>query len=908
MSNNSSNAGLDRFPTPSTPPGYRTPPPRTPSPRADTSHVLAQQSAGSTGSSDAGGDQSLPVHKPPTTYYDASPVGRKSLHDSLAGAFASERTPNVDKKRRDIRLSMTGKTILISLEEFMNRFIPAPPGETEPVEAFKAVDFTGIPQDIESNMYGPLVAAFNREWLLPHDIPASTPHKGDGTVASNQKIDGGLYPRGNAPQDSTSWSSIELSIECKTDTTKQDPFDDRKNNPEASAITRKDVRGQIMCYAVLVFDNQHRVHHFMLLILGAMARLIRWDRSGVLVTHKFDYTKEPEKLTQFLWRFGRMTPAQRGHDPTAVRVLPGSADFRLMHARAATPLKNREGFVVGEHARLMFKGSLKVTIAESIEDSAGKKTYKMVDKDAPFWRLTVHDERGHRDFLVGKPHTTAASLSGRGTRTYVAIDALDKDGPFVYLKDAWRVAHDRIEQEGRILAELNDNSGGGPVVGVPTLLCHGDVATQVTVSQTVWLLKHGDAKPEDCTLKTHRHYRLVVKEVCLSMSEFLSFSELVGLVALCIDAHGQAYAGKNLLHRDISAGNVLICPIEETINGRLKKRRMGILADWELAKRVGGQEAKDTPRQPDRTGTWQFTSASALGNPSKRIIVQDDMESFFHLMLYFAIRFLPHNCENVGEFMDAYFDGYVEANGVYYGGGDKMAAMRSGTLKTLRYNSLIFFEPQQGTQTGHETDCRSNPQNTSPEELSPTDRGAQPATADQKVHPPVPHHINIVFSDFLARLKAHYSLHVPEETTKAGSGQSIARTDTTASAEDDIEDARQSLYLMLTKSAAYKKASKVSSTRPSVHEASASRSDYETRALANGLADHGEMVALFAKHMGKNAGWPKFADRVPDQLPEKYRRGVDTVLGMKRNLESTIDSSVLLTGQGSFSKRARTKE
>ncbi|CDO78013.1 hypothetical protein BN946_scf184907.g3 [Trametes cinnabarina] len=890
MSNNSSSAGLDRSPNPGTPPGYRTPPPRTPSSRADVSRGVAHQPEGS--SSEAGGHQSLPVPKPPATHYDASPVGRKSLHDSLAGAFASERTPNVDKKRRDIRLSMTGKTILISFEEFMNRFIPVPPGETEPVEAFKAVDFAGIPQDIESDMYGPLVAAFNQEWLLPRDIPVSAPHKGDGTVASNQKIDGGLYPRGNAPQDSTSWSSIELPIECKTDATKQDPFDDK-------TTTRRLQRSRAKTY--------HRVHHFTLLILGAMARLVRWDRSGVLVTHKFDYTKEPEKLAQFLWRFGRMTPAQRGHDTTAVRVFPGSADFRLMHARATTPLTDRDGCVIDEHARDMFEQSLKVTVRVCIEDDSGKKTYDVVEKDAPLWRLTVHDEQGPRHFLVGKPHTNAASLAGRGTRTYVAIDTADPDGPFVYLKDAWRVAHDGIEQEGTILQKLNDDSDGGPVVGVPTLRCHADVPGQATISRDMWREKHPTANQDDCPLKTHRHYRLVVDEVCLPMEKFLSFSELVLLIGLCIQAHGQAFLRKGFLHRDISAGNVLIHPRCVEVDGRMEELRVGILADWELAKKVVKPMAEDAARQPHRTGTWQFMSASALNHPTKRITVQDDMESFFHLILYFAIRFLPHNCENVGAFMDRYFDGHVEANGICYAGEKKYMAMTNGSLTTLQPDMPLVFYIRRQSQEPKSKDAARPPhvghQDSKSESSVPTNSpcegklatgalSADPvqhsASARQVSGEPVQRHpVNALFSDILRRIKAHYCLYVPKkEATDHSVHPAVQLATSVPSANPAIDASLGVILRRLRASKAFKTGTSSSaSLRATPQEPDAV--DPAMVALAAEFGDHEEMVALLERHVIDGDVWPRYEDCVPDQLPSDYRRGNDTVLGSKRTLEST---------------------
>ncbi|KAJ2965395.1 hypothetical protein NUW54_g14132 [Trametes sanguinea] len=277
---------------------------------------------------------------PPVQPNDASPLGKKSYHNSRQ--FASIQVPTIEQKRRDVRLSMAGRAVLLSFDEFMQEFVPAPAGETEPADRFKTADFSAIPHKVEFDMYEPMTAAFNQDWLLPHDVAVATPHKADGNVASMQKIDSGLYPRDDASHDSTRWLSIELSIECKTEPTQQDPLDDSGLAPEAWAGKRKEVLGQVMCYAVLVFNNQQRTHHFTLLLLGPMARIMRWDRSGLTATNKFDYTKKPEYLAQFLWRFGRMTPEQRGHDPTAQRILPGSDDYKLMHARADIQTKARD--------------------------------------------------------------------------------------------------------------------------------------------------------------------------------------------------------------------------------------------------------------------------------------------------------------------------------------------------------------------------------------------------------------------------------------------------------------------------------------------------------------------------------------------------------------------------------------
>ncbi|OSD00269.1 hypothetical protein PYCCODRAFT_1414661 [Trametes coccinea BRFM310] len=799
---------------------------------------------------------------------------------------------------------MASKIVLLSLEHFMEQFVPAPVGEVEPLDLFLSTELNAIPQKVESHTYEQLIEAFNQTWLLPNDVAVSTPTKldGDEDVASQQEIDAGLYSRHNAPHDCNRWSLIELSIECGIEPIQQDLFDDDSTMAEASSIMHEDVLRLIMCHAVLVFDNQHRTHHFTLLILGPEARIIRWDRSGLLATNMFDYTKNPEYLVRFLWRFSRMTPTQRGHDPTAERIIPGSADYELMHARAEHTMTAENGEVVGEHARVLFKKSLfsKALAQDRSQDP-------VVVEPAPLWRLRVPHSDGFREFLVGLPHTTAGSLTGRGTRTYVALDSADKSGPFVYLKDAWRVAHEGIEQEGTILAALNDDSGEGPVFGVPTLRCHGDVGDQVTLTQEVWKRLHPEAKPEACPLKTHRHYRLVVDEVCLPMRDFWSFSELVCLMGTCIKAHGQAYKRKGFLHGDISAGNVLILPKEEIVKGKVVRYRVGILADWEFAKNVEKPEDKDVPGQLNRAGTWQFASAMALDNPKKRILVEDDMESFFHLIFYFALRFLPHNCNDVGRYMEQYFNGHQKYLGALLGGQEKLASMKSGRLTTLRYTPLKFYVPRQHAPCGTVDTPPSSSKSPGEARRTVTNRHAAR----------IPHPINKFFSAFLKRIHARYTLYY---RTQDKARPAIKRNDIPEPVDPLIEANMVILRRMLDDfvGARKPKSSDIRAGAPSTHSGfsrmppgpstvqspgvqdSSDVTNKEIAALAAELGDQQAMIRLIVKHLRGDGGWPAFVDRIPDQLPPYYKPGYDTALGTKR----TADSAQL-TADAPPSKRFR---
>ena len=190
-----------------------------------------------------------------------------------------------------------------------------------------------------------------------------------------------------------------------------------------------------------------------------------------------------------------------------------------------------------------------------------------------------------RQFLISKPTFRARGMSGRGTRGYVALDCLT--GKFVWLKDAWRAHYLLVDREGDVLRRLNK----AQVKNVPTLICHGDIEDQVTVTPDWWEKKNprstststtestSESHPappcpsssnpqtsststtssstsrkrksddesrteddpigysqfrEDCPLRLHKHYRLVEKEVAMPLSNFTDGQQLAALVLDCI--------------------------------------------------------------------------------------------------------------------------------------------------------------------------------------------------------------------------------------------------------------------------------------------------------------------------------------------------------------------------------------
>ncbi|KAI0776263.1 hypothetical protein BD413DRAFT_708959, partial [Trametes elegans] len=515
-------------------------------------------------------------------------------------------------------------------------------------------------------MYLNIVDALTNSGLCPNHVFAATPHKGDTSEGSGRAIDLGMYPRHPPPNLGTAdegkflrtdWSTIEVGIECKMNPTAHDPFDETHDGDEPDAISRRKVLGQILSYLELIAQHQQRTFQYMVLFLGDFARILRVDQSGIFVTNKFDYRGEDGLiLAGFFRNLGRASLARRGFDTTAKRVSPRSAEGRKM-------LRMKRDIAEDDYIKKMFSESL--------------------DDEWPWWKLEVPDETAikntpagpaaaagrrrlskTRSYLVGKPCFQAPGVTGRFTRGYVALDVTDPRRPaqFVFLKDAWRVVSDGIEKEGIVLETLKEKK----VKYIPTVLCHGDITGQRSISQDHWRKYH---KGKKCELKTHQHYRLVVKEVCKPLDQFEDSAELVFAMWCCLKAHSQAYS-LGIIHRDISAGNILLYRRE---NGEWQ----GMLNDWELSKTRAQQELEG--RQPDRTGTWQFLSVNALDDPTKTIVIEDELESFFHVLLYMAIRLLHHNFDDyyVPQFLREYFDGYTPVIT-----GSTSGMLKTGVMKT----------------------------------------------------------------------------------------------------------------------------------------------------------------------------------------------------------------------------------
>ncbi|RDX41986.1 hypothetical protein OH76DRAFT_1422789 [Lentinus brumalis] len=488
----------------------------------------------------------------------------------------------------------------------------------------------------------------------------------------------------NAPvfRGQMSWAWAEVLIEVKR-SRDNFPFLHTTNGRTAAFLPDGEnhvlSRGQIADYAVEVFKYQHRHFVFTILILDDHARLVCFDRKDAMVSDAFDYRKHPEILGQFFHRgFNHAARReQRGHDPTA----------------CVASKAEQEIFV---NAHKAFEDAPVVEKALTRAVSASYPVYKinmtgMWSADGSPLTTESPGTLSTHVCLVGRPEFCSASLVGRGTKGFVALDIglapddgaaddglapdvssaseVEVEAPkAIFIKDTWRPDSSDIVPEGehykvlwsKALSEESD--GTDPEerkVYIPTSICMGDVVSPAAQLSAGTVTDPGVGAPSGTsraaeaprvqrtltrppTTRPHGdlpriHHRLAIKEICSTLEDFTNPYELILGVYFALLAHQFAWEKCGILHRDISVGNILLC----YLNGQTTGARFGLLADWDLAK-TKEQLHKQQATQPSRSGTWQFMSALLQKYANKPHELADDLESFLHVLNWCAWKYFLH--------------------------------------------------------------------------------------------------------------------------------------------------------------------------------------------------------------------------------------------------------------------------
>ncbi|KAI9059025.1 hypothetical protein FKP32DRAFT_1680157 [Trametes sanguinea] len=673
-----------------------------------------------------------------------------------------------------------------------------------------------------------------------------------------------------------------------------DPFSHIDEPSSSSTPVDKMIPADAIAAVESIFTYQHRTSLISFHVQDNFLRMMRWDRGGVLVSKPVDFLKDPTVLPRLLSRFARLTDEQQGLDVSATRLETTSADYKLMDELgedkpgidipfvegvmpppSQTPTTSRvaptaSGSFSTSEAHLLSSSGTSTSSLPLAADPREFRHARIAFQQSlaggwPRYRLHVGEKR--RAFLVAMPACSSTKLFGRGCRAYVAVDCATRR--LVWLKESWRPAHEGSIPEGAILERF----AGDSKLHAPTLVCHGYIQPHRADGPLVHAAPHhspaqpkrlnapestpevagagkkrsrddDDESHEDTKKRARRatnpipqymHYRLVVKEIGLELEHFTSGWQLVRMVYECILTHSRAYREYGLLHGDISAGNILICPTLVKKDGKEVVVWRGLLIDWELARFVRKDNSDGTARPSHRDQTilttWQYASLEAIRNPCKQTTVEDEIEAFFHVLLWYAVRFVRHTLPqpSVEPFVREFFDTFKRYSSGEISPSDlKEHTIRKARLEFGRSDVILF--------------CDDN--------------------CTGPMHP-----LNGLLLELLRRLQARYAVMEWKERTRTQNAppgprrtHAVKGMHINKSAPSDADpngilgDALRSGH----------------STRSGAPVQPLNPPSAKTLELARGLQTHTAVIKLFSKWMIEHR-WP-LLDKVEDQLPEDYRQ------------------------------------
>ncbi|KAG1753807.1 uncharacterized protein EDB91DRAFT_418361 [Suillus paluster] len=416
-----------------------------------------------------------------------------------------------------------------------------------------------------------------------------------------------LYNRGSTRNGVTDMSAMEAWITIKP-SMQQDPFDDPiydvlqgYHKFERSGEDHIPLRAQMVACADAFFATQFRRFGFSILVCGYLARFVRWDRAGAIVSRRFDYTDDSLPLAQFLWRLNCASPERRGVDMSVTPATLAESEDRfvrnLLGVRGSDPLYCY--MVPGDNAR---------------HD-------KVTDANGP----GVGTNHG---YIGPRPTLQRRSLLDR---TPHAIHVWDpRQMKVVFFKETWREDPEFTRTESAIYRTMHD-------LGVPNIppFEHGGDMYDLG-SETVTQAFH---EAWWCCDRKKYHplilHRMILGDIGRPLSSFRSTHELMTAIKDAVEAHKVLYVYGDILHRNITTENIRI-----TSDGR------GFLMGWEFCFCTSQQYSWPLL---DQTGTQRFMAAALLDKEtkSKPHRLEDDMESFLHVLMYTLVRYLPSDMDLV---------------------------------------------------------------------------------------------------------------------------------------------------------------------------------------------------------------------------------------------------------------------
>ncbi|KAA1477023.1 hypothetical protein DENSPDRAFT_854072 [Dentipellis sp. KUC8613] len=493
---------------------------------------------------------------------------------------------------------------------------------------------------------------------------------------------------------------------CKDSHANPDPY---ANPPGASSRkglrpdvmvyrSMRDTRGQIIAYASANLELQFRTFVFSVLILGRFARLIRWDRSGAIVTRRIDYVEDPKPLVEFLWRYNFLSDAQRGYDgsvkPADVEQPDYGSALSCLRQAIGDPDTAKPFKLFLLRMIPIYEDDYSLVASEGPSSSLSARQYpetlpsRLADKSYYATNLEPDEHTHGWDYYVTAPRTSDHGPFGRATRSLYVYDR--HQHRVLHLKDTNRILSPRHVVEHEVINELGDKG----IQHISTVHAAWDVAPNGscydTLTPAFYDSEYFDprfAPRNPMAQRGRRHYRayrLITNELGTPLWKFRGWSGVVQAIIDILEGKrsldGAEEAGWR--HRDLSVGNILIH------NGR------GLLIDWDASQKSAEMNCGDDSKPPDQTGTWQFMSANRLLDPNNaRHDARDDIESVFWVLLWMALKYGRHSihADDLQEYLQDIFDqASYRREGYYKGGRAKKALLREAFDE---YFSVNFTPP-----------------------------------------------------------------------------------------------------------------------------------------------------------------------------------------------------------------------
>lgn len=233
--------------------------------------------------------------------------------------------------------------------------------------------------------------------------------------------------------------AVELLIETITG---EDPFLDSddalvKTGPfpqipdlvtrSTNQTAAQHVLGQLVERVTELATFQHRVHTYCVLLSsgGTHARLIRWDRAGLILTRSFALSTHSSHLCTFFARYFNSTPELRGYDTTAQRATKEERKLlknALVHALLNGPV-SRSGPVDAlglANAPLSERIAKAQSLLPRYFDPAC--VFNVTSSNAPF--------------ILSVPHVRPRTRGSRETAGWWSLLLTTKQ--MIFMKETWR--------------------------------------------------------------------------------------------------------------------------------------------------------------------------------------------------------------------------------------------------------------------------------------------------------------------------------------------------------------------------------------------------------------------------------------------------------------------------------------